>query len=248
MRDAGHPASCCRRSWREVLGVRPGDRVTLDVLEGIRPCARHDRDRPGRRHDGARDVHGPRRAAPADARGRCRVGRAAAGRPRERRRGCRERSSGCRPSPGPASSAPCCNSFRDTMAANMNLSICDQPDLRRRHRFRRRLQRRPRVAVRAQPRAGEPARARLHARARFRSILLGELALLTLAALPVGGVLGYGLSSLIVGTIQSEVYRFPLFVSASGCRVVVSRHHRPPRRCRRCSCAAGWTRSIWLPS
>jgi putative ABC transport system permease protein len=44
-------------------------------------------------------------------------------------------------------------------------------------------------------------------------ILLGELALLTLVALPVGGVFGYGLAALIVQTVQSEVYRFPLFVS-----------------------------------
>jgi putative ABC transport system permease protein len=44
-------------------------------------------------------------------------------------------------------------------------------------------------------------------------ILLGELALLTLAALPVGAILGYALSALIVGTIQSEVYRFPLYVT-----------------------------------
>jgi putative ABC transport system permease protein len=44
-------------------------------------------------------------------------------------------------------------------------------------------------------------------------ILLGELALLTLIALPVGAVLGYALSAAIVQTVQSEVYRFPLFIS-----------------------------------
>ena len=41
-------------------------------------------------------------------------------------------------------------------------------------------------------------------------ILLGELALLTLASLPCGILLGYGLSALIVQSIQSEVYRFGL--------------------------------------
>jgi putative ABC transport system permease protein len=44
-------------------------------------------------------------------------------------------------------------------------------------------------------------------------ILLGELALLTLAALPVGAVLGYALSKAIAGTVDSEVYRFPLLVT-----------------------------------
>jgi putative ABC transport system permease protein len=42
---------------------------------------------------------------------------------------------------------------------------------------------------------------------------MGELSLLTLAALPVGGLIGYGLSAAIVQTLQSEVYRFPLYVS-----------------------------------
>jgi putative ABC transport system permease protein len=50
-------------------------------------------------------------------------------------------------------------------------------------------------------------------RAEISMILLGELALLTLAALPVGGMLGYALAAVIVQTVQSEVYRFPLFIS-----------------------------------
>jgi putative ABC transport system permease protein len=50
-------------------------------------------------------------------------------------------------------------------------------------------------------------------RAEISLILMGELALLTLAALPVGAVLGYGLSAAVATTVQSEVYRFPLYVS-----------------------------------
>ena len=46
-------------------------------------------------------------------------------------------------------------------------------------------------------------------------ILMGELALLTLAALPVGAVFGYSLAAAIVSSIDSEVYRFPLYVSRS---------------------------------
>jgi putative ABC transport system permease protein len=44
-------------------------------------------------------------------------------------------------------------------------------------------------------------------------VLLGELVALTLAALPVGWLLGYGLAATIVRTAQSEVYRIPLSLS-----------------------------------
>jgi putative ABC transport system permease protein len=50
-------------------------------------------------------------------------------------------------------------------------------------------------------------------RAEISLILMGELALLTLVSLPVGGAFGYSLAALIVGSIDSEVYRFPLYVS-----------------------------------
>jgi putative ABC transport system permease protein len=50
-------------------------------------------------------------------------------------------------------------------------------------------------------------------RAEISLILMGELALLTLAALPVGALFGYWLSALIAASVQSEVYRFPLYVS-----------------------------------
>jgi putative ABC transport system permease protein len=50
-------------------------------------------------------------------------------------------------------------------------------------------------------------------RAEISLILMGELALLTLVSLPVGGAFGYSLSAVIVGSIDSEVYRFPLYVS-----------------------------------
>ena len=50
-------------------------------------------------------------------------------------------------------------------------------------------------------------------RAEISLILMGELALLTLVSLPVGGTFGYSLAALMVGSIDSEVYRFPLYVS-----------------------------------
>jgi len=45
------------------------------------------------------------------------------------------------------------------------------------------------------------------------TILLGELGLLTLAALPLGAILGYGLSLAIAQTVHSEVFRFPIVVT-----------------------------------
>jgi putative ABC transport system permease protein len=50
-------------------------------------------------------------------------------------------------------------------------------------------------------------------RAEISFILLGELALVTMAALPVGGLLGYGMAASIVNAVDSEVYRFPLVFS-----------------------------------
>ncbi|HXU90351.1 MAG TPA: FtsX-like permease family protein, partial [Methylomirabilota bacterium] len=43
--------------------------------------------------------------------------------------------------------------------------------------------------------------------------LLGELVVLTIAALPIGWVVGYLLAELMVGTADSEVYRIPLTVA-----------------------------------
>jgi putative ABC transport system permease protein len=103
-------------------------------------------------------------------------------------------------------------SFRETMSANMNLSIlinlifagviaCGV------------VYNAARVSLSERSRELASLRVLGFTRAEISFILLGELALLTLAALPVGALLGYGLSVLIVGTIQSEVYRFPLYVS-----------------------------------
>jgi putative ABC transport system permease protein len=50
-------------------------------------------------------------------------------------------------------------------------------------------------------------------RAEISLILLGELAVLTIAALPVGAGIGYALSAAIVQSVDSEVYRFPLLVT-----------------------------------
>jgi len=44
-------------------------------------------------------------------------------------------------------------------------------------------------------------------------ILVGELALLTLAAIPVGWLVGAGLAQIIVAGLQSELYRVPAYLS-----------------------------------
>ncbi len=51
-------------------------------------------------------------------------------------------------------------------------------------------------------------------RAEISFILLGELAVVTLIAVPLGLLIGYGLAALTVTAYDTEVYRFPLVVSA----------------------------------
>ncbi|MEM9594827.1 MAG: FtsX-like permease family protein, partial [Acidobacteriota bacterium] len=50
-------------------------------------------------------------------------------------------------------------------------------------------------------------------RAEISFILLGELAVLTLAAVPLGLALGYGFAAFMVSAFDTELYRFPLVVS-----------------------------------
>jgi putative ABC transport system permease protein len=56
-------------------------------------------------------------------------------------------------------------------------------------------------------------------------VLLGEQALLTLAGLPLGSALGYGLCALITHAYDTDLYRLPLVLSAASfffaCTVVV---------------------------
>jgi putative ABC transport system permease protein len=47
-------------------------------------------------------------------------------------------------------------------------------------------------------------------RTEISAILLGELAVLTVCALPLGAAIGHWLTALLVGSIESEMFRFPL--------------------------------------
>jgi putative ABC transport system permease protein len=104
------------------------------------------------------------------------------------------------------------DSFRNTMAANMNLSIFINLVFASVIAFGV-VYNAARVSLSERSRELASLRVLGFTRAEISMILLGELALLTIAALPVGAILGYGLASAIVQTVQSEVYRFPLYVS-----------------------------------
>ncbi|MCC6907288.1 MAG: FtsX-like permease family protein [Phycisphaerales bacterium] len=52
-------------------------------------------------------------------------------------------------------------------------------------------------------------------RAEVSSILMGELALLTLVAIPLGLVLGYTLSAAVIASVDSELFRIPIVVNRS---------------------------------
>jgi len=52
-----------------------------------------------------------------------------------------------------------------------------------------------------------------YTRAEISVILLGELAVLTALALPLGAVLGRGLAGLVVRSVESEFYRFQLVIT-----------------------------------
>jgi putative ABC transport system permease protein len=103
-------------------------------------------------------------------------------------------------------------SFRDTMSANMSLSIFINLVFAGIIAFGV-VYNAARVSLSERSRELASLRVLGFTRAEISLILMGELALLTLVALPVGGVFGYSLSAAIVGMIDSEVYRFPLYVS-----------------------------------
>jgi putative ABC transport system permease protein len=103
-------------------------------------------------------------------------------------------------------------SFRDVMAANMSVSILINLIFAGIIAFGV-VYNAARVSLSERSRELASLRVLGFTRAEISLILMGELALLTLVALPVGGLFGYSLAAAIVGMIDSEVYRFPLYVS-----------------------------------
>src|SRR5678815_4656568 len=103
-------------------------------------------------------------------------------------------------------------SFRDVMAANMSVSIFINLIFAGIIAFGV-VYNAARVSLSERSRELASLRVLGFTRAEISLILMGELALVTLVALPVGGLFGYSLSAAIVSSIDSEVYRFPLYVS-----------------------------------
>jgi putative ABC transport system permease protein len=194
-----------------VLEVRPGDSVTVDVLEGLRPVREipvsgqvddimglsmymeqgelHRLMREGAVASGALLLIDPAQEAA--------LSRALKALPVVA---------------GAGFKRAVLQSFRETMAANMNLSIVINLLFAGVIAFGV-VYNAARVSLSERSRELASLRVLGFTRAEISLILLGELTLLTLIALPVGALLGYGLAAFIVQSLQSEVYRFPLYVS-----------------------------------
>jgi putative ABC transport system permease protein len=195
----------------DVLGVAPGSTVTLEVLEGHRPtrqtqvtglvddilglsaymdeAALHQMMREGEVYTGALLL--------VDSKETSRL------------------SSELKATPlvaGTGFKRAILRSFRDTMAANMNLTIFINLLFASIIAFGV-VYNAARVSLSERSRELASLRVLGFTRAEISLILLGELALLTMAALPIGALFGYSLSAAIVSSIDSEVYRFPLYVT-----------------------------------
>jgi putative ABC transport system permease protein len=194
-----------------VLGVQPGDTVTLEVLEGHRPTkqvqvtglvddilglsaymddsALHQLMREGDVYTGALLL--------VDANETHRL------------------SSELKATPAVAGAGfkrAIVASFRETMAANMNLTIFVNLLFASIIAFGV-VYNAARVSLSERSRELASLRVLGFTRAEISLILLGELALITMLALPIGWLFGYSLSAAIVSSIDSEVYRFPLYVT-----------------------------------
>ena len=95
--------------------------------------------------------------------------------------------------------------------------------LRARHhrRLRRGLQQRAHRPVRTQPRAGHPARRRFQPARRCAAVLVGELAMLVLLALPAGLLFGRGLALFIMSSFSTETVRLPIVINDSTYSIAV---------------------------
>jgi putative ABC transport system permease protein len=104
--------------------------------------------------------------------------------------------------------------FRDTMAESMNISILFNVGFAAIIAFGV-VYNAARVSLSERSRELASLRVLGFTRAEISLILLGELAILTICALPVGAVIGYGLGELIISGFNNEVYRLSFVVSRS---------------------------------
>src|SRR5690606_22140383 len=195
----------------EVLGVEPGDTITLDVLEGRRPVL----DVPVEAL--VDDVFGLN--AYMDA-GRL---HAAMGKPAlvstaallvdaSRERELTRTLANAPTVAGAGSTRAMVRDFRETLAASMDITVivtsifagiiaCGV------------IYNTARVSL--SERSHELATLRVlgFTRGEISVVLLGELAALTIGALPIGWLMGRALLDAIFSLVDSEVYRFPLYIS-----------------------------------
>jgi len=102
--------------------------------------------------------------------------------------------------------------FRDTMAQNMNLQIFINVIFAGIIAFGV-VYNSARVSLSERERELASLRVLGFTRAEISLILLGELALVTVAALPIGAALGYALGWLIMAGFNNEVYRLSFGVA-----------------------------------
>ncbi len=101
--------------------------------------------------------------------------------------------------------------FRDTMAESMNLSVFFNVIFAAIIAFGV-VYNAARISLSERSRELASLRVIGYTRAEISLILLGELAVLTLCALPVGAAIGYGLGVLIMSGFENEVYRLSFVV------------------------------------
>ena len=115
---------------------------------------------------------------------------------------------------GVALRAVALQNFRETMAESMNISILFNVGFAAIIAFGV-VYNAARVSLSERSRELASLRVLGFTRAEISLILLGELALLTLFALPLGAAIGYGLGALIITGFSNEVYRLSFVVSVS---------------------------------
>ncbi|MGH9161906.1 MAG: ABC transporter permease, partial [Vicinamibacteraceae bacterium] len=194
-----------------ILGVAPGDEVTVEVMEGNRLVRRirvaglvddtlgmsaymrldalHRLMREGATLSGAALLIDPARE--------------------------RELSARLKELPavaGVASKRAVVENFRTTIAENMNIQITLNVLFAAIIAFGV-VYNAARVSLSERSRELASLRVLGFTRAEISLILLGELAVLTLLALPLGALLGYGMMALIAQTIEAELFRLPLTVT-----------------------------------
>ncbi len=199
-------------SLAEILGAGVGDRGDGRGARGGAAGAPGAGGGGGRGVHGHHGLHGGRRAPPADARGGRRLGRHPARRPGGGRHalpapegaagggGGQRQGGGDRElprDPGREHVRDASSSTSSSPGSSPSAWSTTPPGSRSRS---------ARASWRACASSASPA-------PRSRSILLGELAALTLTALPVGLALGYAGARMLVRAFETELYRFPLIIA-----------------------------------